>query len=87
MFDWTAAGVVVAIISVVLIEIAQQKKTSEAWGELSATLRELKAYFEKEQEQNKENYKELCGKLSEHENAIQEHDIQIALLKNRGEIR
>ena len=85
LFDWTAGGVIVAIVSVVLIEIFQQKKTSEAWGELSATLREFKAYFEKEQERNKENYKELCGKLSDHEKAIQEHDTKIALLENKGE--
>jgi len=85
MFDWTAVGVVVAIISAILVEIAQQKKTSEAWGELSATLREFKAYFEKEQENNKENYKEICGRLKEHDDALAEHDTQIELLKSKGE--
>lgn len=83
--DWAAVGVLVTIVGIALVEIAQQKKTSEAWGELSATLKNLKEYFEKEQANNKENYKEVCGKLSEHDNAIQEHDIQIALLKSKGE--
>lgn len=85
--DWAAVGVLVTIVSIALVEIAQQKKTSEAWGELSATLKNLKEYFEKEQANNKENYKEVCGRLDEHDDMLNDHELQIALLKNKGEIK
>jgi len=86
MITWEMAVGIVTIVSVVLIEVRQSKKTSEAWGDLSATLRDLKAYFEKEQENSKENFKDLRNQLKDHSDEISNHETRITVLEEKENI-
>lgn len=80
----TGMGVGVSIVSVFIALLIQQRKTATAWGELTATLRDLKQYFEVEQQVSKERYKEVCGRLDEHDDTLAEHQTAIEILKVKG---
>jgi len=78
--DWSVIAVLVSIISLILIEVAQQKKTSEAWGDLSATLRDFKEFVAKEQATTAKNYEKLSTRVSKHDEILLKHEVDIALL-------
>ena len=80
----TGISVSISIISIFIALLIQQRKTAIAWGELTATLKDLKQYFECEQDVNKERYKEISGRLNEHEEILAKHKTEIEILKVKG---
>ena len=81
----TGISVSISIISVFIALLIQQRKMAIAWGELTATLKDLKQYFDAEKALSLKRYTEICARVDKHDDILANHKTEIEILKVKGE--